>query len=91
MIRVTTFRTHGGVETLRNVDEYTPQDALRLLVDDDLGWGGQIVRATPTTVETIANAGVYGDGTIFEGDAEEMRTIYSLAAFRSALPYDHKI
>jgi len=72
MIQILNYRSNGGPEILLSRHERTFEEALRQLVQSELGFGGWITKSSETLVEVRTDIMSCRDRTVFMGPKEEM-------------------
>lgn len=73
-------RCWNGIWTTMGTREFaSPHDALAVLVETELCWGGEIVTLSPTRLETKTIVLAATDYCVFDGPADEMELLTRMA------------
>lgn len=91
MIQMTFERIHSGYPTPPICRKATAEEAFGMLVENELGFGGQVLEVTPTRVVVRTNVLSCVDTATFEGNLEEMRHLFEIAAYYSVAMSDKEI
>ncbi|MCA9804877.1 MAG: hypothetical protein KC777_23065 [Cyanobacteria bacterium HKST-UBA02] len=89
MIRITMSRDRDGEHFDQGSRQETPMEALRVLVQAELAYGGEITEASGTRLVVVARVLACVDTTIFEGTAAEMTALNQTAYYYLAACQEH--